>query len=376
MVCRKCKKELLQNSQYCNFCGAKQSAPNHSVKKRGNGQGSVYKESGGWTAEVTLGFVEQENGSLLKKHLRKRGFKTKLDAINYLPHLIASPQKTDKSITFAKMSALALEEHEKNNITKSTINNYKAAAKYFSHVAFFRFNEIGIDDLQECIDACPQGRRTKENMKAFCGLMYKFAIPRGYLDNNTNLATFLRISGESGSEKAPFSTQELDIIKSNIGKVPYADYIYAMCYLGFRPSEFLSLTTKDYNSSDKAFIGGAKTDAGKNRTVTVSPKIQPIIDALISSTKDGYVFHKDGKKMSPKTFREQCFYPALEQMKIPNTNPKRTPHSCRHTFANLLKNIQASDKDKMSLIGHSSEEMLRYYQSATLEDLRSITNKI
>ena len=53
-----------------------------------------------------------------------------------------------------------------------------------------------------------------------------------------------------------------------------------------------------------------------------------------------------------------------------------TPHSCRHTFATLLKRVPGADKDKLSLIGHASDEQLRYYQDVDLDDLRQITDKI
>jgi len=53
-----------------------------------------------------------------------------------------------------------------------------------------------------------------------------------------------------------------------------------------------------------------------------------------------------------------------------------TPHSCRHTFSTLMKNVPGADKDKLSLIGHTSTEMLRHYQDIDLEGLRKITDAI
>lgn len=41
-----------------------------------------------------------------------------------------------------------------------------------------------------------------------------------------------------------------------------------------------------------------------------------------------------------------------------------------------MKNVQAPDKDKLALIGHTSTEMLRHYQDVDLEGLRRITNAI
>lgn len=51
---------------------------------------------------------------------------------------------------------------------------------------------------------------------------------------------------------------------------------------------------------------------------------------------------------------------------------KYTPHSCRHTFASMMKNVQGADKDKLALIGHTSTEMLRHYQDVDVEGLRRI----
>ena len=51
-----------------------------------------------------------------------------------------------------------------------------------------------------------------------------------------------------------------------------------------------------------------------------------------------------------------------------------TPHSCRHTFATLMKRVQGADKDKLELIGHTSTDMLRHYQDVDYQDLRRITD--
>ena len=53
-----------------------------------------------------------------------------------------------------------------------------------------------------------------------------------------------------------------------------------------------------------------------------------------------------------------------------------TPHSCRHTFATLLKDVAAPDKDKLELIGHTSTDMLRHYQDVDIDALRRITDAL
>ena len=87
--------------------------------------------------------------------------------------------------------------------------------------------------------------------------------------------------------------------------------------------------------------------------------------------------------MSIKQYRA-LFYGVLDALGLENPTYEvnglqrhtYTPHSCRHTFATLMKRVEGSNKDKLELIGHSSEEMLRYYQDVNLEDLRKITDRI
>jgi 5-methyltetrahydrofolate--homocysteine methyltransferase len=82
---------------------------------------------------------------------------------------------------------------------------------------------------------------------------------------------------------------------------------------------------------------------------------------------------------------EKAIVPALEEIGIPNPmveigggklRHKYTPHTCRRTFATLLKRVAGADKDKQELIGHASPEMLRYYQDTPLDDLRAITDAL
>ncbi|MEG6513535.1 site-specific integrase [Desulforamulus ruminis] len=264
---------------------------------------------------------------------------------------------------------------------KSTIGNYKAAYKYFAPVHDQKMDDIYVDDLQECIDDCPKGKRTKENMKALCGLVYKYAVPRQYVAKDLILSQYLVINEKAAeSRRTGLTMEELERLRQIIGTVPYADYAYCMCYLGFRPSEFLDLQFEHYNRAERYFTGGAKTEAGKDRIVPVSPKIQKYVDALIKDKIGGYVFcDQNGGRFNLRRFREDYFAPIIEAIGISREEREArllTPHCCRHTFANLMKNASGADKDKLALIGHTTDEMLRHYQDADLAGLRKIVDAL
>ena len=377
MKCRKCKAELPEGSKYCNMCGAK-VAVERKPKSRGNGTGTVYKRGANWTAVIVTGFELDSDNKMHRKTRSKGGFKTKREALEYIPTLKLQPERKPKSKTFAQLYEAWLPTHRAG---KDTINCYKAAYKYFEPVYHLNVDDIDIDDLQECIDECPKGRRTKENMKALCGLMYKYAIPRHLA--SLELGRYLIVSGESGS-KAALPDDALEKMRAHTGDVFGASYVLCQCYLGYRPSEFVALNASMYNSAENAFVHGAKTAAGINRTVTVSPKIQPYINNLLTNRSSGAIFtDPDGKAYTTSRYRE-LFYAVLDACGIDNPIIERdgknfytyTPHSCRHTFATLMKRVNGADKDKLELIGHTSTEMLRHYQDVNFSDLRKITDAL
>lgn len=391
MICRKCGVELPEGAAFCYVCGVKQQEQDRSKRKAGNGDGTVYKRGSSWCCEKTFGYTKKDD-KIVRIYAKKRGFKTKREAKEYLsqlkdPRIQKKPKDKSTDITLKSLYELWFPTHK---ASKSTMNCYIAGFKAFESVWNNSMEDMDIDDLQECLDEYipkkgSDGRRTRENARACLGLVYKYGMPRGYVPSNpsgeANLAKFLRIKPGIVSEKIGLSTEELELIHKNIGVVPYADYIYANCYLGFRPSAFLELDASNYDQKERAIKGGIKTEAGINRTVTISPKIEPIISRLTTNKLSGIIFcGESGRKLRIKEYRA-IFYQVLETIGIDNPIDeygihRLTPHSCRHTFATLLKSVKAPDKDKLELIGHTSEEMLRYYQDVSLSDLRRITDAL
>lgn len=118
---------------------------------------------------VTIGY-ERNGIDRPKRITRSRAFAKKTDAIAALPILKAEgkTQRPGTSITFKALYDLWFPTHRAG---KSTLDCYKAAIKHLRPVWHLRMDEISIDDLQECMDDCPAGKRTRENMKATVNLV-------------------------------------------------------------------------------------------------------------------------------------------------------------------------------------------------------------
>lgn len=345
-------------------------------RTRPNGTGTAYKRGKTWTACITVSWKTTPTGRAQAVRRTKGGFPTKREALAYCETLRTAP-KTVRKLTMQEIYDAWLPSHE-GRVGKSTMNCYKAAWKYFQPLHHVTFSDIDLDDLQECVDDCPHGKRTKENMKALAGLLMKYALPRHQTD--MNYAEFLHTGNDAKGTHPAFSREQIELIRQQIGITPHAEDVYCLIYTGFRPSELFDLTAQDLLNG--TLYGGAKTEAGKGRAVPVSSLISTYICARAAQNRSWLFPKDDGTKMSAKYFRDNYFYPVLAAAGIqPLPTPDRpayyVPYSCRHTFANLLKGVQGSDVDKAKLIGHADYSTTKkMYQSAELEAMRKIIDEL
>lgn len=369
MLCKKCAQEIPEGSVFCNHCGAKQIRE-RSAKQRLHGQGTVYKDSNGkWIAECTIGWDTDKDGVLHRKKAKKRGFATKREAIEYIPMLKRDLPQQDMNIKFKDLYKKWLDGHTEK-VTQSTINCYKSAYKYFSALYYVEFSRIRTDHYQKCIDECPHGTRTKENMKALGTSLGRYAMQLDIVDRN--YAEYVYIKKEAKAEKTAFSTEQLQKMWNNIKKVPNIKYVLLLCYTGMRLNEMLSAKTEHYHPDGGYFITGSKTEAGKDRIITISPRIAP----FFKDFGTGELLFV--KKMSDKKFRDEIYYPALHALDLDvlkaDGSHLYNPHCCRHTFATLMKNVDAPTTDKQKLIGHSKFEMTAHYTHTDIKSLKKITD--
>lgn len=378
MECRKCKQEIPDNSIFCNLCGCKQERAKAN-RHRGNGEGTVYQRGKTWTARVIVGWWVDDD-MVAHPHIRtKGGFKTKREALDYIPTLKKGPNP-EMDITFQKLYEKWLEGHQQK-VSESTLTCYRASYNHFKPIWGLKFRDLGTDDLQACVDAGQKGRRTKELMKALGNLLYKYAASRKIVTHN--YAQYIFVGKDKKGTHPAFTLDQVEQIRRACGRIPYAEYVYCMIYLGFRPNEMLSLKRDSYHNENgvEYFIGGFKTAAGTDRPVTISPKIKPFVRELVLKA-DPWIFPKpEGGRMDDDCFRDRVFYPLLAALNIQPIPDKEhpaslVPYSCRHTFANLMKDVTGSDTDKSALMGHSDITMTKYYQSSDITSIQRITDAL
>lgn len=371
-------------------------------KVRGNGQGCAYQRPGQktWTVEVVTGW-RFPNGDVTKpkRPVRKTkgGFKTKKDALDYVSELRGN--KKERTRMTLEEVYLAWKPAYEKRIDPSTMACYISAYKHFSALHGTYMDEITPEQLQACMDACTAGKRTHQNMRTTAGLLWKYAVDRNVVDR---VITDNLFTGKGKSvQREPLTPKEEQVVFNAIGKERYAEYVYCLCYLGFRPGEFLELRKDQLfcaNLAEKPtdppvpvwyFVNGKKTDAGRDRLVVVPEKILPyIIERTYIPGTDlmfpQYEFTRKSKDkiqelirfkgMTDEYFRVHVFKPMMERLGIAEG---KVPYGARHSYADKLKEADGSDKDKASLIGHSNYLFTKSaYQTSYLADLKKLVDSL
>ena len=353
-------------------------------KVRGNGQGTAYRRGKVWVAQAIVGWRIPDDAE--KKPIpvkkTKSGFPSKKEAIRYLPELFRNTSGEIIPITLDELYK-KWEQAYGIRVLPKTLGGYRQAFQHFSPLHVYLVSSITAAELQQCMDKCKAGKRTHQMMKTTANLLWKYAIDAHHAEKN--VAVNLYIGKGASVPREPLSSDDLSRIRNAIGQEPYADYVYCLCYLGFRPTEFLSLKKTDYHKEGdiEYVVGGSKTEAGIDRRVVIPQQIAGIVRSRLAVEETDLIFpmvchNRKGeftgyKQMTHNYFNNFCFKPLTAKLGISG----KVPYSARHTYADKLKKASGDGKDKAALIGHTDYDFTQHrYQTSSLEDLSEVVNTI
>lgn len=365
MNCVKCGAEIPENSNFCNICGAKQVSSARGTKKRGNGQGTVYKRGNTWTAQVTLGYYMQD-GKKKRKTAQKYGFKTKKEAFAYMQTLYNIPEK-QKTITMSELWELF--QCDLNALTPNSRAAYRTAwRKIENSVAYRTIDSFTVSELQELIDTTAPTYNTRKEIKTLLSQLYKIAIRDDYVDKNRT--EYVKLPPHKVAERQIFTADEINTLWIDFKASPslITAGLIVMLYTGIRPGELLKIRTENVYLSEHYMTGGIKTEKGKNRKIIIPDKIIPIIEYLLSESKKGMLLHYS---------RRNDYYDAWNDLRARlNLREELSPYCCRHTYITNLTALKVSPAMLQELVGHEDYDTTLIYTHLSVEDRLKEVNKL
>lgn len=349
MDCKFCKREIPDGALFCNYCGKKQKSAStrKKSKKRTNGEGSAYqdKRTGLWIAKIIVGY--KTNGRAIAK--TKSGFKTKTDALNYIPYLKMEQEqrggKAQKTETYTLDSYWqAYSQREMLNKSKSTQTHYKTARNRIEDIAYVDISTLKKADLQAVVDKIESYDAAKDIKDLLC-VLFGFAEIDDVAQKKVAKAICLP---EKETEKVhAFPQEDIETFKSEAEK---GDTICQLCVLmaftGLMPAEVFDMTLDmiDFDNHRISKKAGKKTQKRKDTNIPISEYVEGILRSLAAKSENG--------KICP--FYRDTFYDKFKKTKTRLGVSNLGPYSLRHSYATQLNDSGVDLPRIQKAMRHSS----------------------
>lgn len=322
MICIKCRQEV-PDGLYCSQCGASQTIRKRSLRKRGNCQGTVIKRGKTYTAIVTAGRYTTSDGRCHLIRVSKGGFRTRSEAVDYLPTLKGGKPKT---VTFQTLLN-SYWDGPYNKLSKSKRTAYDIAAKRWKSIMSREVQGMTLGELQAVLNAQAATYYPARDMQSILSHLYKIAMADQVA--TVNLARLLTLPSLEEGEPEPFTEVELHDLWTAYGDGDrFIGFVLLMIYSGMMPGELLKMKAEMVDWPSCEIRGcGLKTKKRKEVPIVFPEFLAPVLSDLCEHCgKNGKIVN-----MNKDHFYKE-YHAALKRANVRDL----TPYSCRHTTATAL----------------------------------------
>lgn len=362
MLCIKCSQLIPDGSKFCNHCGVAQE-PKKRATRRGNGMGSVVKANGSWKAIVTVGWHDVD-GHQVPIRRTKQGFKTKKEALEYIPILRNEKKrkKTTLRTLYEAWSTSALPQ-----LSQSKQTAYKIAYKKITEIINTDISELTIEDLQSVIDSKATSYYTARDIKVLLSHLYKRACAQQ--DVLSNLAEFIVLPKLEEKEQQAFTEGEIKTLWDAYANGDrFVGYILLMIYSGMMPGELLRLTPDMIHLDSQQIIGaGLKTKKRKETPIVIADIITPVVESLLDGLQGSQTIYSESRD---KFYSE--YHKALQRANIRDLEP----YSCRYTTATALALGNIAPSVIQEVMRHSKITTTQRYIHVDTAPMLEAVNKL
>ena len=367
--CIKCGADLPQGALYCPMCGKKQTAQTNPEKKRTgrsrpNGTGSVYRRGKTWECAIVLGYVIQPDGKRKAIRPTKGGFKTKKEAMEYLPKL--KEDRPRLTPTLYDLWERYQDSKKYTQLSASRKEKYAIAWRKLERLWFTKIDLLTTFDLQDTVNDQASTFYTARDLKDLLSKLYQMALPDQYV--KSNLAEYIELPELNAKKQEAFTAEEIAKLWTD-----YADgnwwtgYILLMIYTGMMPGELLGCQKEFIDWQGKQIRGaGKKTKERKETPIVLADVILPVLSDLCDHTAGEKLI-----KINKDNFY-QVYYETLQRAGC----RRLTPYSCRHTAATSLamENIPPSVIQKV--MRHAKFSTTEKYIHISIDPMLEAVNKL
>lgn len=345
--CIKCSGSLPPGALYCPYCGKKQTATERKQRKRGNGEGSVFRYRSGWRAQIVVGY-KLVGGKSRAVCRTKAGFKTKKEAIDYLAIMRAEKPRTAPTL---HQLWEQYQEGKYRKLSASRQEKYRIAWPKLRDIQFCAIDMLTTADLQRVVNENAKTFYPARDMRDLLSLLFQIAMADQYVQ--VNLAEYIDLPVLEEKEQDAFTPKEITALWTDYAAGNWwTGYVLLMIYTGMMPGELMAMR-KDAVDIDKHAIigGGIKTEVRKKKPIILADEILPVITDLMERTPGEKVI-----RINKDNFYDR-YYETLSRAGV----RRLVPYTCRHTAATVLADAAVQPSVIQAIMRHASYTTTQRY---------------
>lgn len=325
------------------------------------------------------------------KNYKKRGFKTRRDAIRAEEEFLAYIEESKNKIKFSELSKIYL-ANAKTQIKSSSIKDHKSSIKKWNEVIGDKYiQDLTTEDLQKYVSELDDKYSKNYVEKIFYGAntVFRYGVLHNFIDfNPLDKVNRNRRPNEMPKEMLFWEPDEFEKFIVNVDDIMWKTLFSTLYLMGCRKGECIALTWKDIDFTKKT-MNINKTSGAKDRNKKVkyttpktknSYRIITIPDSLLSLLKewksiectfsgfseDSFIFGNDLPLPAETIRRHFDRYTKLTNFKLRKEEqiPRIRVHDLRHSHASyLINNMEKgfSDYDIAKRLGDTLETLHNTY---------------
>jgi site-specific recombinase XerD len=268
-------------------------------------------------------------------------------------------------MTFAQVYERWHAEHQRE-ISASMDSNYKLAYKQCNQLHGMMMRKILRSDYQTAIitlETQGKSKSTCNKLRVLFSQLGRWAMDEGI--TLTNPAEDLTTVAKQKSTREIFTEEDIRAIKKST--LHAAGIALILISSGCRPGELFTVPL--VNCREDHFIGGSKTEAGRNRVIPIGPdglaaykKIRANAIATGAALLiDGY----EGQNKTAPNFTKRDWRELMKEI----GREGMIPYNCRHTFITRAIRTGVDLPTLEAIVGHVDRETTKIYTHLHADDL-------